>query len=178
MYVDMPGDFLTLDGEQIYGFGLGLFFLSNGEALNLASEPPTYRNIPLKKLNPAYFWFLRGISAASLLVFLGVILLLPVVGIVALFRRRRITDQVPHTQARNGIPGWLTGTLVWLASLLGVLAILGTAVLPMILQGGALTVDKLRSQYPALIYGHIPKFNPVLPGLYRYPRSYYFDWGK
>jgi len=55
MYVDMPGDFLTLDGEQIYGFGPGLFFLSNGEALNLASEPPTYRNIPLKKLNPAYF---------------------------------------------------------------------------------------------------------------------------
>jgi len=75
---------------------------------------------------------LRGISAASLLVFLGVILLLPVVGIVAVFRRRRITDQVTPTQARNGIPGWLTGSLVWLASLLGVLAILGTAVLPIL----------------------------------------------
>ncbi len=89
MVLEMPGDYLTLDGEQIYGFGSGLFFLSNGEALNLAADPPTYRNIPLQKLNPIYYWFLRSLSGVSLVFFLGTVLALPVIGGMAFFRRKR-----------------------------------------------------------------------------------------
>lgn len=158
MYVDMVDDSLTLDGEKIYGFGSGLFILPDGEALNLASEPRTYRNIPLKKLNLAYFWFLRGISLASLLFFLGAVLALPLLGAVALFRRKQGADQ-----PQGGFPGWLTGLLVWLAALLGLILLLGTAVLPFVIRGSAPTPLGIWSQYPALIYGRLPTYNPTLP---------------
>lgn len=179
MHVELQGNFLTLDGKTIYGFGSGLFFLPSGEAINLASNPPTYRNIPLKKLNPVYFWFLRGISVMSLFIFLGALMALPVIGVVAFFRRivahfrrRRVADQEHSVRPRGGFPGWLTGLLVWLAALLGVFTLLAMVFADVLLalpesvfadMAPENMLGYLWSQYPALIYGHLPHFNPVLP---------------
>jgi len=164
MVLEMPGDHPTLDGEQIYGIGSGLFFLSNGEALNLAAAPPTYRNIPLQKLNTVFFWFLRDFAGLSLLFLLGAVLALPTSGMVALFRRKRVTAQARAAQPRRGFPGWLTGLLVWLAALLGIISLLGTAALAVMHRGGFLpTPGILWSQFPALVYGHLPVYKPTMP---------------
>jgi len=164
MVLDLPGDYLTLDGEPIYGFGSGLFFLSNGEALDLAADPPTYRNIPLQKLNTGFFWFLRGIAGLSLLFFLGAVLVLPLSGIAALMRRRRVAVQGRAAQPRRGFPGWLTGLLVWLAALLGMLLLPGIAALAVLIRGGSLPAPgRIWSQFPAFVFGHLPAYQPAMP---------------
>jgi len=151
---------LTLDGGPIHDFGSGLFFLANGEALNLAADPPTYRNIPLRKLNTAYFWFLRGISTLSLLCCLGAVLALPVSGVAALFRRRR----TPASRPQRGFPGWLTSLLTWLAALLGVVSLVGTAAMAVLIRGGMLPdPGTIWSQFPALVYGHLPAYQYSMP---------------
>ena len=164
LVVNAPGDYLTLDGEPVYGYGSGLFFLSNGEALNLAADPPTYRNLPLVKLNRAYYRFLRSIAGVSLLFFLGAVLALPAMGLVTLFRRQRATAHTRAARPRREIPGWLTGTLVWLAALLGMLMLVGTALLAVLIRGGILPPPAtVWSQFPALVFGHLPVFQPTMP---------------
>jgi hypothetical protein len=136
----------------------------NGEALNLAADPPTYRNIPLQKLNAGYYWFLRGTATLSLLFFLGTVLVLPVRGTVVLFRRKRTTRQAREDWSRQLLPGWMTGLLVWLAALLGTLLLLGTALLAVMIRGGMLPDPRIIwLQVPALMYGHLPSFQSTMP---------------
>jgi len=133
---------LHLDGQRLEEYESGLFFSSDGEALDMRNEPATFRNIRLEKLEMAtWAKLLLGVVG---LFFASFILGKPASFVFRLIRRRK-SDPEPGRK----IP-LLGRLLAVLASLVGILySVILLAVIPFALYYSF----SWHTRYPAYVKG-------------------------
>ena len=132
---------LSVDGQKLYEAQPGLFFASDGEAIDFRGRPATWRNIELSRITiPSWQWALLGFSFLALQVTLALRRLL--------VRRRGESAPAAGSTRRSRARRTVAGVALGIAALNALLSLGLVAVL---------------AQYPYLIGDGLPSLRPGLP---------------
>jgi hypothetical protein len=118
--------------KMLFEVSPGLFFATNGEALDFRGPIPTWRNIKLEKVGTGPAPWQKGVLLFCGLVFLSGLLYFPVQAIFRRIRHGRSLEKPSSRWAR------LAPVLLILASMFGLLSIALIAAMPTIIYSGFL----------------------------------------